>query len=110
MRTMGIIKIPHDTIIIRIDSEGIKIDGHLIERYVNNNQAQLVADPDGDYKFISIDDNPANPVFPDTYTYEYIIDEFFRKNNVMDLQFGSMEGKTRSWAWYEYVKFHHIIN
>ena len=104
-RTKGIIKIPSELITIRIDKNGISIDGNYISRYEPDNLTALKNSGDeGNYKFITEDDKPA-------YTYEYLITNYFE--NVLDvenLQLGSMEGSTRTWAYYEYIMYHHEFN
>jgi len=117
-RTKGIIKLPvksedDEIITIKIDREGIQIDGHYIENYqpgvsydgknttaFRNAISALAEDENADYKYIPEDDRPLD-------TYQYLISNYFENvNNIENLQFGSMEGSTRTWAYYEYIKYH----
>lgn len=42
------------------------------------------------------------------WTYpDYSMSHF---QGVVDLSFGSMEGSTRTWATYEYIKYHHNLD
>ena len=100
-RTKGIIKIPSEVITIRICKYGIMIDGHLIEKFSSNKLSDLKSSGDeGNYKFVTEEDSPKN-------TYFWFIDNFLMQENVLeDLEVGSMEGKARSWAYYEYIMYH----
>ena len=104
-RTMGIIKIPDELITIKVDKFGISIDGHYIERYSPNNLNSLkTSGSEGDYKFITEDDRPTN-------TYEYFISNYLSTEGALtDLEVGSTQGKVRSWAQYEYIKYHINLN
>ena len=104
MRTMGIIKIPGDIITIRISSQGIVIDGVSIEHFENNNLNSLKASGEaGNYKYVTEDDRPAD-------TYHYLLTNYLMADELHNLQVGSMEGKTRSWAHYYYIKYHINLN
>lgn len=124
-RTKGIIKIPvkdedDEIITIKVDREGIQIDGHYISNYYPDNDvsfngntstnafrnafAEFVEDEDADYKYLPEDDRPLA-------TYQYLISNYFENvDDIENLQFGSMEGSTRTWAYYEYIKYHHNLN
>ena len=99
-RTMGVIKIPSDVITIRISKDGISIDGVPISPFSTNSLNALTASGnEGNYKYITEDDRPAN-------TYQYLHTNYLMTNRIYQLQVGSKEGKTRSWAYYEYIKYH----
>lgn len=102
-RTKGVIRLPEDVYVIKIrfDGIGISINGNYIEKFGGNNKiADLLAAGDaGNYKFITEDDTPAN-------TYSYFVTKCLESDIFKDLEFGSEEGSTRSWAYYEYIKYH----
>ena len=104
-RTKGVIKIPDELIVLRIDNQGASINGHYISKYTGTNKVNnLINDPDADYMFITEDDTPSN-------TYQYLIDNFLSNiTDIENLQVGSMEGSNRSWATYEYIMYHHVLN
>lgn len=100
-RTKGIIKIPNEILTIRVDKNGISIDNHYISRFSPNNLNTLKnSGEEGNYKFVTEDDRPSN-------TYEYFVSNYLILDQVLlNWGVGSMEGSTRSWASYEYVKYH----
>ena len=110
-RTMGIIKIPNELITIRLDKNGISIDGHYIQNYKPNTSYhnspsgleaalnELVNDPNADYYYVCNDDRPLN-------VYQYCIDNKLSTDAPVSLKTGSLEGKARSWAYYEYIMYH----
>lgn len=99
-RTKGVIKIPNDVITIRLSEYGISIDGVQISRFTTNKINDLINSGDeGNYKYIVEDDQPIN-------TYQYLIDNYLMTGLIYNLQVGSKEGSARSWATYEYIKYH----
>jgi len=87
-RTMGTVKqaIPDETnLLIRFDKYGFWVNGDLVE--------------DGDFDIV--DERPAN-----TYTGRFM--EHFNSGPV-NIQIGSMEGNTRSYAVYKYVMYRHYL-
>ena len=109
-RTMGIIKIPTELVTIRIDCNGIKINGHYVENFKPNtsyhndsnglkNALQELKDAgnNGNYKYVSYDDRPLD-------TYQYFIEHYLSSNEELsDMQVGCIQGKSRSYAHYDYV-------
>lgn len=100
-RTMGVIKIPNELITLRVDKNGISIDGHYISLYNTNNLTALKnSGDDGNYKYITEDDKPEN-------TYQYFIDNYLSINQILqNLEVGSLQGNVRSWAYYDYIMCH----
>ena len=81
---MGIVDISDESnVTIRFDKNGFWVDGVLIQ--------------DGNYTIE--DESPAN-----TYT-GYFMDHF-KTGTHSNLQIGSTQGTTRSWAYYNYIKYH----
>ena len=107
-RTMGIVKpdiftFDPDTsyiVTVRFDKDGFYVNGHLITR-----------DDFDPVEASKTPEWPKNPsgVYPDVWTYP---DYFMPHFNVgpLNIQFGSMEGSSRSYADYIYIMYHHIIN
>jgi len=84
---------------IKFDKFGFYINDYLITR------ADFIAVEDG--KTPEIPNNPSG-IGNDVWTYpNYFMPHF---QNTANLSFGSMEGSTRSYAYYEYIKYHHNLN
>lgn len=106
-RTMGIVKpevftYDADTnyvVTVRFDKYGFYVNGHLITR-----------DDFDPVEASKTPEWPKNPsgIYPDVWTYP---DYFMPHFNVgpLNIQFGSMEGTTRSYADYLYIMYHHNI-
>lgn len=105
-RTMGIIKTsvfnydPYTNYIltIKFDKYGFYVNGQLITR----NEF----DPVEASKTPEMPKNPSG-TYPDVYTYPYYFMPHFQ--GVLNLEFGSMEGSTRSYADYIYIMYHHNL-
>jgi hypothetical protein len=105
-RTMGIVKTSvfdydPDTnyiLTIRFDKYGFYVNGQLITR-----------DEFDPVEASKTPEWPRNPsgTYPDVYTYPYYFMPHFQ--GVLNLQFGSMEGSTRSYADYIYIMYHHNL-
>ena len=104
-RTMGIVStdvfdFDNETnymLIIKFDKDGFYVNDHLITRD----------------DFVSVEDskNPEVPqpqnVPPRTWTYpDFFMNHF---QNVVSVSFGSREGSVRSYAYYEYIMYHHNL-
>ena len=88
-RTMGIVNFDiqdETSVIIRFDKYGFYVNGVLVTA--------------GDFEIV--DDRPG-----DTYP-DYFMQHF--NNGPLNIQFGSMEGSTRSYAIYDYIMYHHNLN
>lgn len=106
-RTMGIINSDifyfNETtsydVTLRFDKDGFYVNGVLIDRTC----------------FESVEPSKTPEVPNQTqvnngevWTYpNYFMPNF---QNMISLQFGSMEGTTRTWCTYEYIKYHHKLN
>ena len=105
-RTMGIVKsdvfaYDADTnyiLTIKFDKYGFYVNGQLITR--------------SEFEPVEAGKTPEWPktpsgTYPDVWTYpDYFIPHF---QGVLNLQFGSMEGTTRSYADYIYIMYHHNL-
>ena len=83
---------------IRFDKYGFYVNGHLITR--------------DDFEPVEAGKTPEWPknpggVYPDVYTYPYYFMPHFQ--GILNLEFGSMEGSTRSYADYIYIMYHHNL-
>ena len=106
-RTMGIIntdvwEFNEDTnyeVTLKFDKNGFYVNGHLITR--------------SDFGPVEAGKTPELPNQTDVnngevWTYpDYFMPHF---QGVLNLSFGSMEGSTRTWATYEYIKYYHKLN
>lgn len=104
-RSMGIVnsdiflfdEITNPYVIIRFDRYGFYINGTKIDRscFVNVEASKKP-------------ESPNNPVPPEMWTYpDYFMEHF---QNPVDLSFGSEEGTSRSYAFYEYIKYHKVLD
>ena len=94
-RCMGVLKEPfadEENVIIKFDKYGFWINGELLD--------------ESHFDLVTDSDMPEWPKEPTTYekTYPDYFLQHFQGN--IDLQFGSLQGSTRSWATYEYIKYH----
>ena len=88
-RTMGVIDIADESnLIIRFDKDGFWIDGVLIPQNAS------------EYTFTVVDERPVE-------TYKYMMQHF--QSQLPHLELGSKQGTTRTWAYYEYIKIHHVL-
>lgn len=106
-RTMGIInssifEFDEDSsyeITLKFDKDGFYVNGHLITR--------------DDFESVEPSKTPEVPKQSDVdngevWTYpDYFMPHF---QNMVNLMFGSMEGATRTWCTYEYIKYHRELN
>ena len=83
---------------LKFDKYGFYVNDHLITR--------------DDFESVEASKTPEWPKNPsgvgtDVWTYpDYFMLHF---QNKVSVSFGSMEGTTRSYAYYEYIKYHHIL-
>lgn len=87
------------TLTIKFDKTGFYVNGHKITR----DDFEQVEDKVSEVPY-SEDINPSSGVvwtFPDAFMPHF--------QGVLDLSFGSMEGSTRSFAYYEYIMYHHKL-
>ena len=94
---MGILNNTFDdetSVIIRFDKNGFYINGNLLDE----NDFGIAEGSDREW--------PVQPT-----TYEKTFPDYFQNHfqGVVNLQFGSRQGNTQSWATYEYIKYHHKL-
>lgn len=84
-------------VIIKFDKYGFYINGHLITRddFISVEASKTPEIP-----------KPSN-IPPEIWTYPDFFMQHFQ--NTVNLSFGSMEGTTRSYAYYEYIMYHHNL-
>lgn len=101
-RTMGVVdsdvflfdEITNPIVVIKFDINGFYINGVLIDRSNFSIINESSKTPEW----------PNNPTPPEVWTYpDYFMQHF---TSTIDIQFGSQEGTTRTWAYYEYIKYH----
>lgn len=87
-------EITNPIVVIKFDKNGFYINGVLIDR----TNSSTINEPN------KMPEVPNNPVPPEMWTYpDYYMQHFI---STIDLQFGSQEGTTRTWAYYDYIKYH----
>ena len=83
---------------LKFDKDGFYVNGHLINR--------------NDFGPVEASKTPEVPNQNDVNRGEvWTYPDYFMPNfqNMVDLSFGSMEGDTRTWCTYEYIKYHHNL-
>ena len=94
---MGILNQPFDdesSVIIKFDKYGFHVNGELLDE----SHFGIAEGSDREW--------PVQPT-----TYEKTFPDYFMNHfqSLINLQFGSMQGSTQSWASYEYIKYHHVL-
>ena len=88
-------------IILKFDSSGLWINGTLIMREQFERVEASKGPETPDLGIENDDDNSLNWTYPTQFMNHF--------QNIVNLQFGSLEGSTRSYAYYEYIKYHHKL-
>ena len=84
---------------LRFDKDGFYVNGYLITR--------------SDFEPVEASKTPEWPNETDVNNGEvWTYPDYFMPNfqSTIDLSFGSVEGTTRTWCTYEYIKYHHELN
>lgn len=87
-------EVTNPIVVIKFDKEGVYVNGVLIDR----SNSTTINEPN------KTPEVPNNPTYPEMWTYPDYFMLHFTSN--IDLQFGSQEGGTRTWAYYDYIKYH----